>query len=74
MPRRGGDGSLGNPTIHVLVTETGAIAEFRVVRPSAYKFVDEAAVAALKGARIEPATKDGVRVKMWKAFTIGVKP
>jgi TonB family protein len=74
LARRGTDGSLGNPTVHVLVGETGAVLETRVVRPSAYKFVDEAAVTALKGAKIDPATKDGVRVKMWKAFTIGVKP
>jgi TonB family protein len=74
MARRGSDGSLGSPTVHVLVGETGSVLETRVVRPSAYKFVDEAAVAALKGAKIDPATKDGIRVKMWKAFTIGVKP
>ncbi len=74
MARRGPDGTLGNPTVHALVTEKGTVLETRVVRPSQYKFVDEAAVAALKAARIEPATKDGVRVKMWKAFTIGVRP
>ncbi len=74
MARRGADGTLGSPTVHALVTETGTVSETRVVRPSLYKFVDEAAATALKAARFEPATKDGVRVKMWKAITIGVKP
>ncbi|HEX7581255.1 MAG TPA: TonB family protein, partial [Thermoanaerobaculia bacterium] len=74
MARRGADGTLGSPTVHALVTEKGTVSETRLVRPSPYKFVDEAAVAALKAARFEPATKDGVRVKMWKAVTIGVKP
>ena len=74
MARRGADGTLGSPTVHALVTEKGTVSETRLVRPSLYKFVDEAAVAALKAARFEPATKDGVRVKMWKGITIGVKP
>ena len=57
-----------------LVTETGQVTETRVVRSSNYKFVDDAAVTALKGAQIQPATKGGVKVKMWKTFAITVKP
>ena len=57
-----------------LVDERGAVQEVRVLKPSSYKFVDDAAVRALKGATIQPATKDGVKVKMWKTFPISVKP
>jgi TonB family protein len=60
--------------IMALVDEMGNVAETRVVRSSNYKFVDDAAVAALKGAQIQPATKGGVKVKMWKTFAITVKP
>ncbi|MDL1950622.1 TonB family protein [Acidobacteria bacterium ACD] len=65
---------LGTPIIMALVTEKGAVAEARVLRPSAYSFVDEAAIQALKSGQIEPATKNGIRVKMWKAFPITVRP
>jgi TonB family protein len=57
-----------------LVDERGAVVETRIIRPSSYKFVDDAAIRALKGATIQPATKDGVKVKMWKTFPIAVRP
>ena len=72
--RRAADGTIGTPIVQALVTENGTVAETRVIRPSGARIIDEAAVAALRTARIEPATKDGVPVKMWKAFAIGVKP
>jgi TonB family protein len=72
--KRGDPAGLGTVAIMALVTERGQVTETRVVRSSSYKFVDDAAVAALKGAQIEPATKGGVRVKMWKTFAITVKP
>lgn len=68
------DKGLGTPIIMALVTETGEVAETRVLRPSAYSFVDEAAANALKSGELAPATKHGVRVKMWKAFPITVRP
>jgi TonB family protein len=72
--KRGADGSIGTPFLMALVDERGVVREIRVIKPSNYKFVDEAAVRALKGATILPATKDGVKVKMWKTFPISVKP
>ncbi|HEV8267197.1 MAG TPA: protein kinase, partial [Thermoanaerobaculia bacterium] len=65
--------SIGAPMIMALITEKGAVAETRVLQASGVKFIDEAAVNALKGAKIEPATKNGVKVKMWKAFRIPIK-
>ena len=72
--KRGQDGSIGTPVIMALVDERGVVVETRLVRPSSYKFADEAAARSLKGATIEPATKDGVKVKMWKTFSIAVRP
>jgi len=72
--KRGDDGSIGTPFLMALVDERGSVQEVRVLKPSSYKFVDEAAVRSLKGATIQPATKDGVKVKMWKTFPIIVKP
>jgi TonB family protein len=72
--RRAADGSIGTPFLMALVDERGVVQEVRVVKPSSYKFVDDAAVRSLKGATIQPATKDGVKVKMWKTFPIEVKP
>ncbi|MFI5119664.1 MAG: protein kinase [Thermoanaerobaculia bacterium] len=71
---RAADGSIGTSFLMALVDERGAVLEVRVVKPSSYKFVDEAAVRSLKGATIQPATKDGLKVKMWKTFPITVKP
>ncbi len=71
---RAPDGSIGTPILMALVDEKGAVVSTRIIRPSSYKFVDEAAIRALKGATIRPATKDGVKVKMWKTFPIEVRP
>jgi TonB family protein len=72
--RRAADGSIGTPILTALVDERGAVGEIRILKPSSYKFVDEAAIHSLKNATILPATKDGVKVKMWKSFPIIVKP
>lgn len=71
---RGADGSIGTPFLMALVDERGVVRDIRVIKPSSYKFVDEAAARSLKSATILPATKDGVKVKMWKTFPITVKP
>jgi len=72
--KRAADGSIGTPVLMALVDERGVVVETRLIRPSSYKFADDAAARALKGATIEPATKDGVKVKMWKTFPIAVRP
>jgi TonB family protein len=72
--KRNADGSIATAVLMALVTEKGGVADTRIVQPSAYKFADEAAVRALKSATIVPATKDGVKVRMWKTFTIAVRP
>ncbi len=72
--KRAADGSIGSPLLMALVDEKGSVVQTRIIEPSRYKFVDEAAVRALKGATILPATKDGVKVRMWKTFSIAVRP
>ncbi len=68
------DGTLGTCIIMALVDETGTIRETRVLKASAYKFADDAALRALRNARITPPTKGGVKVKMWSTFAVTVKP
>jgi TonB family protein len=63
----------GPAAIMALVDERGRITQTRVLKSSGNPVADEAAVSAVKGAQIEPATKAGVRVKMWKTFSITVK-
>jgi hypothetical protein len=36
--------------------------------------VNDAVVAAVKGARFRPATKNGIPVKMWRPVIVEVKP
>jgi serine/threonine-protein kinase len=59
--------------IMALVDERGKVVETRVVRSSGNKLADDAGISALRGAQVEPATKNGVRVKMWKTFSITVR-
>jgi TonB family protein len=74
LSRGSADGSLGTSVLMALIDENGKVTEVRVVKPALYKFVDDAAVGALRSARISPATKDGVKVKMWSTFAVTVKP
>ena len=68
------DGTLGTCIIIALIDETGTVKEMRVIKSAAYKFADDAAQRALRGAKISPPTKDGVKVKMWSTFAVTVKP
>jgi len=74
LARTSHDQSLGTTVLFGLVDENGKITEVRILRPSPHKFADEAAIRALRNATITPATKDGVKVKMWSTFAVTVKP
>jgi len=60
--------------VSVLVDETGAVLETRLVQ-SAGRDVghDGAALGAARSARYEPATKEGVRVTRWTTLRIPFK-
>jgi TonB family protein len=56
--------------VRVLVDETGKVARAETVgTPLGYGF-EEAAIEAARRARYRPATKDGVRVKMWTSVKL----
>jgi TonB family protein len=53
----------GDVIVEVLVDENGAVANARVAK--SVPQLDSSAMAAARSAKFRPATKDGVRVKMW---------
>ena len=64
----------GIVVVAVLVDENGQVQDSRVTEPIKQKVgLNEAAVAAARSARYKPATKDGVRVKMWTRLRIPFK-
>ena len=64
----------GTVVVSLLVDETGRVAETRLESGVSQKVgINEAAVAAAKSAVFSPATKSGVRVKMWYQLKIPFK-
>jgi len=58
----------------VLVSETGAVMEVRVVRGVSRSVgLNEAAVQAMRRSQFSPGTKDGVRVKSWVTVPVEFK-
>jgi TonB family protein len=52
--------------LSVLVDENGKVGDVRILeRVRQNVGINEAAVSAARRAKYQPATKDGVRVKMW---------
>jgi TonB family protein len=60
--------------LDILVDETGAAREVKVLRGMASKVFDKAAVDAARGWRFKPATKNGVKVKVHITLTIAFNP
>jgi len=61
----------GTVVVSVLVDENGRVQEARVLEPIKKDFgLNQAALEVARGARYRPATKDGVRVKMWVRLKI----
>jgi TonB family protein len=64
----------GTVVLSLLVDENGLVADVRLERGVSQNVgINEAAVSAAKKAKYQPATKDGVRVKMWHTLTIPFK-
>jgi TonB family protein len=64
----------GTVVLSLLIDETGKVIETKVERAVAQNVgINEAALQAARGARFQPATKGGVRVKMWYQLTIPFK-
>ncbi|HEX9945798.1 MAG TPA: TonB family protein [Thermoanaerobaculia bacterium] len=64
----------GTVVVSVLVDENGQVEDARLAEPIKQKVgINEAALSAARAARYRPATKDGVRVKMWTRLRIPFK-
>ncbi len=67
-------GVQGVVVLSVLVDENGRVQEARLVEPIKQKVgINESALAAARGAKYRPATKGGVRVKMWTRLRVPFK-
>lgn len=60
--------------IKVLVDERGRVLEAERVGAKAGFGFDESALDAARRATFQPATKDGIRVKMWTTIRVAFKP
>ena len=60
--------------LDVLVDETGAVQDVKVLRGMASKMFDTAAADAARRWRFKPATKNGVKVKVHITLTIAFNP
>jgi TonB family protein len=60
--------------IKVLVDERGQVLDADRIGAKAGFGFDEAAIDAARKARFQPATKDGIRVKMWTTLRVNFKP
>jgi TonB family protein len=61
----------GDVVISLLVDETGNVIETRLIDGVPQRVgINESALEAAKNARYEPATKDGVRVKVWTTLRL----
>lgn len=64
----------GTVVVSVLVDENGQVQDARVSEPIKQNVgLNEAALSAARSAHYKPATKDGVRVKMWTRLRIPFK-
>jgi TonB family protein len=64
----------GTVVLSLLVDENGRVVDVRLERGVSQNVgINEAALAAARSAKYQPATKDGVRVKMWHTLTIPFK-
>ncbi|HEY1252922.1 MAG TPA: TonB family protein [Thermoanaerobaculia bacterium] len=65
----------GKVVVLVQVDETGKVTEARVQQGLAgQEPVNNAVLAAVRNAKFEPATKNGIPVKMWRPVVVEVKP
>jgi TonB family protein len=62
----------GTVITNVLVSETGAVLDVRILR-GVNGLLNEAAEAAMRRSSFAPGTKDGVRVKSWLTVPVEFK-
>ncbi len=64
----------GRVVVLVLVDENGKAVETRLQQGLSQAAINDAVLAAVRGAKFRPATKNGIPVKMWRPFIVEVKP
>ncbi len=67
-------GQGGTPVLLALVNASGSILGLRVIHSSGDELVDQAALRAFRTAAVQPATRNGLPVKMWFVKPIPVLP
>jgi len=64
----------GTVVLSLLVDENGRVIDVRIEQGVSLNVgINEAALKAARSARFRPATKEGVRVKVWHQLTIPFK-
>jgi TonB family protein len=66
-------GNRGFAMFSVLVDVDGSVDSVKLIRSSGSAAFDDLATAAAKRSTFTPATKDGVRVRMWRTLRYDVK-
>ncbi len=61
----------GTATVDILIGINGVPDEVRMVKRSGDADIDDAVLEAARNSRFIPATKDGVRVRIWKRLDFG---
>jgi TonB family protein len=68
------NGEEGEVVLYVLISESGGVTSVQIAPGSSTKMgFTQAAETAVRKWKFSPATKDGVRVKVWKKITITFK-
>lgn len=64
----------GNVRVNVLINHEGKIEDVRILVSSGISAMDQEAIIAARKSRYEPATKNGVPVRIWKAMDFQFRP
>ena len=65
----------GKVVVLVLVSEEGAVLQTKLQQGVGSRFgVNEAVLDSIRHAKFQPATKNGIPVKMWRTIVVDVKP
>jgi len=68
-------GISGKVVVLILVNEEGTVKEAKLQQGLASKFgVNEAVLDSIRHAKFQPATKNGIPVKMWRTVVVDVRP
>jgi TonB family protein len=73
-PAARNQGVSGKVVVLLLVNEQGTVSEVKLQQGIPRFGVNEAVLASVRQAKFQPATKNGVAVKMWRTLVVDVKP